>query len=107
MLSCKKKKFCEYYCGEGNGNIAQSAILAGYSSTYASKRACEFMKDPEILDYIKELTVDETNARIASIDKIQEFWTNIMNDEEQATKDRLRASEMLAKVKGMFNVESW
>ena len=65
------------------------------------------MKDPEILDYIKELTVDETNARIASIDKIQEFWTNIMNDEEQATKDRLRASEMLAKVKGMFNVESW
>lgn len=106
MLNPKQKLFCEYYCGEGKCNIKKSALLAGYSETYAGHRAAEcLMKNPEVLAYIKELTADSTNERIAEIDNVMQFWTNIMLDEEQATRDRLRASELLAKVKGAFNNE--
>ena len=53
--------------------------------------------------YIEELRHKDVPKRIATVDDIKAFFTEIMNDTEQATKDRIRAAELLAKTAGAFN----
>lgn len=100
-MTLKQKLFCEYYCGEYFGNAYQAAIAAGYSPLYA-KDSKKILENAGIKKYIEELTHKETKKRIATVDDIKAFFTNIMNDTEQATKDRIRAAELLAKTAGAF-----
>lgn len=102
-MSEKKKAFCEYYCGECKGNAAQAALKAGYSKSHSYANAYKFLEELDVQEYIKQLNEEVRSDRIASIEDIQSFWTEIMNDPEQEIFDRFRASELLAKCKGMFN----
>jgi phage terminase small subunit len=40
--------------------------------------------------------------RVAAMEEVNAFWTQIMRDKEQATKDRLKASELRARAAGGF-----
>ena len=99
----RQKRFCEYYVGECVGNVAQSALKAGYSDNYANHRAYQLLENVEIKNYIKELSKDGKSKRIATAEDVQAFWSSIMNDNTQQMKARIRASELLAKVHGLFN----
>ena len=104
------KLVATYYCGECAGNAEQSVIRAGYSKKYARGNAHKLVARPEVKQYIaylNSLTADDPRKHVATIAEIQSFWTEIFLDERQDLKHRLRASELLAKAKGMFNTESW
>lgn len=105
-MTPKQKLFCEYYCGEHFGNAYKSAIAAGYSHTYADRNVKNLLGNIGIKKYIDELLSKETKKRIATVDDIKAFFTDIMNDAEQATKDRIRAAELLAKTAGAFR-DDW
>ena len=96
------KAMAEYYCGECAGNAEKSAIKAGYSERYARGNAYKLVANSGFQRYVKYLTDITHQQRIATIAEIKEFWTEIMNDEREETKDRLRASEFLAKSQGAF-----
>ena len=126
-LSEKRKAFAEHYCSDCVGNAYQAAIAAGYSPATAVGHSHKLIKNKEVLKYIEYLNTAVAGAvmvepvsspsgassspvnsanispRIASIADIQMFWTNILNDEDEPIKNRLKASELLAKSKGMFN----
>ena len=99
----RQKRFCEYYVGECVGNVVQSALKAGYSNSYANHMAYKLLENVEIKNYIKELSKSNEKKRIATAEDVQAFWTDILNNPEEQTKNRLRASELLAKVQGLFN----
>lgn len=99
----RRKRFCEFYVGECVGNVVQSALNAGYSNSYANHLAYKLLENIEIKNYIKELSAKDTQSRIATAEDIQAFWSDILRDTEEQTKNRLRASELLAKSKGLFN----
>ena len=99
----RQKRFCQYYVGECVGNVVQSALKAGYSNSYANHLAYKLLENIEIKNYIKELSKDGESKRIATAEDVQAFWTDILNNPEEQTKNRLRASELLAKVQGLFN----
>lgn len=40
--------------------------------------------------------------RVATMEDINAFWTNIMNNEQETTTNRLKASELRAKSLGAF-----
>ena len=87
------KLLAKFYVGAAKGNAELSAKMAGYSKNYARSAAYKLIKySPE---------------NIASIQEIQHFWTDIMNDKTQKTRDRIRASELLAKVQGAFKEDDW
>lgn len=99
----RQKRFCQYYVGECVGNVVQSALKAGYSNSYANHMAYKLLENVEVKNYIKELSKDGESKRIATAEDVQAFWTDILNNPEEQTKNRLRASELLAKVQGLFN----
>ena len=104
-LKPKQKLFCEYYCGEYFGNAYQAAIAAGYSEQYA-KKTPKLFSSPEVKKYIEILHQKGAKKRIATVEEIKAFFTDIMNDTEQVTKDRIRAAELLAKTAGAFR-DDW
>lgn len=102
-MKLKQKLFCEYFLGECAGNAEQAAIKAGYSAKCARQTGYKLLQNVQIKQYIAEKSAEIETNNIANIQQIQEFWTRIMNDEDEPTKNRIRASELLAKNKGMFN----
>lgn len=105
-MTPKQKLFCEYYCGEYFGNAYQAAIAAGFSKKYAQNANNKLVRKGETKKYIEELMHKDASKRIATVDDIKAFFTDIMNDTEQATKDRIRAAELLAKTAGAFR-DDW
>ena len=99
-LTLKQKKFCEYYVA--SGNATQSAIKAGYSKKTAEMISSENLRKPYIIEYIKDLTKPSEDKRIADMQEIRQFWTNVVRNEEEDMKDRLKASEYIAKTNGAF-----
>ena len=94
------------YLGKCAGNIKQSAIEAGYSENYANKQAYKLLQREDVkqyMEYIRSINSEQLN--IATVQDVQRFWTDMMNDDCVQPKDRLRASENLAKAHGMFNNE--
>ena len=99
MLTTKQKAFVAAY----RGNAAEAARIAGYSPKWADRQAHTLMeKNGEIADAIREREKERTDSMIATREERQSFWTAIMRDEETELKDRLRASELLAKSEADF-----
>lgn len=96
----KQKLFAQNYVQ--SLNAYQSAIKAGYSENYAKVFSCKLLEDIRIKEYIKELASKETNSRLATIDDINTFWSDLMFDTSADIKDRLKASELRGKVLGAF-----
>lgn len=102
-MNPRQKLFCEYYCGECLGNAEKAAIKAGYSVAYARGNASKLVAKSGIQAYIRELNAKTESDNIATIKDIKRFWSDVMNDEDEIMKNRLRASELLAKAGGLFN----
>lgn len=100
-LTPKQKAFCDYYI-ENGGNATEAAIKAGYSETSARQVGSENLSKPYIVEYIKSINKTIQTPRIASMVEVKEFWTDMLRDERNEPKDRLKASEYIAKVNGAF-----
>ena len=120
-LSLKQRRFCEYYIISGNATDA--GIKAGYSEKYIGTNTDKLLKNTKVQKYISELAAEEENKRIADGKEVLEYLTSVMRgesitqiltgerDEEgkyiyeprkPAEKERLKASEMLAKRYGLL-----
>jgi len=94
-LTDKQKAFCLEYVQVWN---ASEAYRRAYNSTTVSEEsvrtaACELLADPRIKAYIDHLRSTLIDDGIASA----RWWASVMFDETQPLRDRLKASELLAK----------
>lgn len=111
IIKPQYKLFATYYVGECGGNAEKSAIKAGYSKNYARGNSHKLLARKDVQEYIAYLRYLQENnpsnpaLHIATLNEIQSFWTNIMNSNNYLIRDRLKASELLAKAQGAFNNE--
>ena len=96
----RQKRFCQLYASDPDATAA--AIGAGYSSRTARSIGSENLTKPDIRAYLEELQQPGTNSRIASIEEVQQFWSETMRDKSLPLRDRLKASELHAKATGAF-----
>lgn len=82
------------------GNMKKAMIDAGYSENYADRNARYLMGI--VGDEIKAAQDTIKSEKIKSVAQIQEWWTNIIEDEEADIKDKIKVSELLAKSQGGF-----
>ena len=101
-LNAKRRRFVIAYCGEAKGNATAAAEIAGYAHPHS--QGSRLLKIVEVAEAVDEL--HEADPLVASGEQIREFWTKVMVDAGEDTKDRIRASELLAKSRGMFVTKS-
>lgn len=82
------------------GNMKKAMIDAGYSENYADKNSRYLMGI--VGQEIKAAQDTIKNEKIKSVAQIQEWWTNIMDDEDVDIRDKIKVSELLAKSQGGF-----
>ena len=99
-LNERQRRFADEYiiCG-----VAETAALrAGYSEKYARAQSHKLLANVGIATYLKERHKDIESEKIADMKEVKEFWTNLLRDDETDVKDRLKASEYIAKTRGAF-----
>ena len=104
MLNHKQQLFVLEY--QKCLNATKAAKAAGYSPKTAGSIGFELLKKPEIQQALQHGLQERSNSLIAGVSRIQEFWTQTMDDSDADLKHRLRASELLAKSLGMFIEQS-
>ena len=99
-LTQKQKAFVEVF----DGNATEAAKRAGYegSDKTLSQIGYENMNRLEIRSEIEQRQLVKLEPMIADRQKRQEWWSQVMNDENIPLRDRLKASELLAKTDGDF-----
>lgn len=79
---------------------------AGYTGTDVTLRNIGYqnsLKFKELLtERRKELSKELKKETVASLEEIFEFWTKTFTNKKEYMKNRLKASELLAKAKGGF-----
>lgn len=104
MLNHKQQLFVLEY--QKCLNATKAAKAAGYSPKTAYSIGNELLRKPEVQQALQYGLQERSDSLIADVSRIQEFWTETMNDSDADLKHRLRASELLAKSLGMFIEQS-
>ena len=82
------------------GNMKKAMIDAGYSETYADKNSKYLLGI--IGEQIKEEQEEIKSKQIKSVEEIQEWWAEMMENTGAKDADRTKCSELLAKSQGAF-----
>lgn len=96
-LTQKQKKFADYYIKTGNAE--ESAKRAGYN---ARGNTTKLLQNTTISDYIKKVNEKIDDEKIADMKEVKMFWSEAMRNVNSELKDRLKASELIAKTNGAF-----
>ncbi len=118
-LTEKQKRFCDEYLIDCNAK--QAAIRAGYSPRTAYSIGNENLNKPELLNYIRNQLKSLHRDKIADAEEVLEYLTTVMRgdkkelipvsndsgeieniEREIATRDKLKAAELLGKRYGVF-----
>ena len=99
-LNPRQKKFAEYYAQ--SGNAAESAIKAGYSAKFVNTNASKLLQNTTISEYIRELTEKAKDKRIMTAKDRQVLLSDIAQNEDNETADRIRAVDTLNKMTGEY-----
>ena len=97
-LTPKQKAFADEYIL--TGNVTQSATKAGYKKP--NVQGSQNLAKLSIQEYIKDKNKSLESAKIADMEEVKQFWSNLLRDNESDPKDRLKASELIAKTNGAF-----
>lgn len=128
-LTPKQEKFCQEYiqCGNASEAYRKAYDCSNMKSETINKRACELLSNGNITGRVQTLNAEIKSKAIASAEEVQEWLTKLLRGEieeecvtvegtgegtseariitKQVTpKDRIKAGEALAKMRGYYNV---
>ena len=85
---------------KNGGNMKKAMIDAGYSETYADRNSQNLMGI--IGDDIKAMQDDIRSSEVKSVEEIQKWWSDNMDNDELTWSERIKISELLARSQGGF-----
>lgn len=100
-LTEKQKAWVDYY--KQGHTATEAARLAGYRAK--SNHAFESIGHENLRkleEYIRDRDAVLEAPRIAGMEEINAFWTDLIRDDGADMKDRLKASELRARAAGGF-----
>ena len=99
----KQKRFADYYIETGIGSEAyKRAYKTCKKDDTARVNASKLLTKANVQEYIRERNLQLDSGRIANMQEVKEFWTNMIRSKVADDKDRLKASEYIAKTNGAF-----
>lgn len=97
-LTAKQQAWIDYY--KQGKTATEAARLAGYRGNNHDVIGAQNLV--KLSEYIVERDAILEKPRIADMDEINTFWSDVMRDTDAELKDRLKASELRARSAGMF-----
>jgi len=85
QLSRKKQAFCVEYIRDHDG--VKAMVRVGYSRSTALGRASQFLKEPEVAKYIKELESTVKDTAIADYEEVCRFLTRVIRTDVTDVKE--------------------
>lgn len=110
-LTPKQERFCREYVVDLNGT--QAAIRAGYSAKTANEQSSQLLAKLHIQSFISGLAKEQNDAlELKAEDTLREIAKLAYADPgdfdpmRMASRDKLKALEMLAKHQGLFQQDN-
>jgi phage terminase small subunit len=100
-LTPKQKQFAEEYVKTGLANEAYMTVY-GCKERVAAANSSRTLTKANVREYIEALNKAILTPKIADMIEVKEFWTQTLRNEEIDRKDRLKASEYIAKTNAAF-----
>lgn len=97
------QQFIRAYIGEAKGNATRAAVLAGYKERSAYVQGYRLLRNAHVQAQILEHKQKADALAIATRADRQRFWTTTMTETKEATRDRLKASELLGRSERDFD----
>lgn len=102
-LTERHKKFADDYIKTGEkANAYMRAYPNVKKMETAAAAATRLLKNVNVLTYIEERNKQLDDDNIADMKEVKRFWTNTMRDREEALRDRIKASECIARSESAF-----
>ena len=102
-LTVQERIFCDEYLVTGNAKASYfKAFKTCKKDSTAESNSTKLLQREHVKRYIEAKNDRLSNSKIATIDQVKEFWTNVLLDKNETMQNRLRASEFLAKTYGQF-----
>ena len=101
-LPPKRQAFLLPLIGEAMGNATAAARIAGYKAPHVE--GARLLGIASVKGVLEAYRSSQTSSKIATAAELQELWTAIARGEDASfdSKDRLKATEYLAKSRQMF-----
>lgn len=101
-LTMKQEKFCNEYVKTGNAIESYLTVYDSNSRSAARIESSKLLQRDDITERIQALMKPIQNKAINEADKKRQWLWNIIEDETQATSDRLRSMDILNKFDGSY-----
>lgn len=100
-LTIKQKRFADEYII--SGNAYQAALKAGYSENYAKNASYKMVENSgKLSSYINARMNKMSKSTIATQEEILEYLTSVVRNDEEGTRDKIKAAELLGKRYGSW-----
>ena len=102
-LTPKQQAFADYYIQSGNATESyKKAYESCKKEETARANASRMLTNANVVAYIEEKQKEIDSTRTADMKEVKEFWSRTMRDVGNTMKDRLKASELIARTSGAF-----
>lgn len=101
QLKPNQKAWIDHYIACGF-NMTQATNLAGYKGNPTQQRRIGSENAIKFDKLIAERTKAVDKKRTKELKDIFEFWSNVIDDNDERLENRIKCSELLAKAKGGF-----
>ena len=105
LNSAKQEKFVQGLASGLSQRVAYREAFPtskNWKNNTVDARACELAKDSKVIVRLKELQQLSTSKAIMTATQRKEWLTDLIKDEDEETKDRLKALDILNKMDGEY-----
>lgn len=102
-LTPKQQAFADYYIQTGNATESYKRAYPNCNKDESAMvNGSKLLRNAKVVDYIDEKQTALSSSRVADMMEVREFWSETMRNSDNHMRDRLKASEMIARTSGAF-----
>lgn len=100
-ITAKQRMFADEYIKTGNAKASYTKVYNS-NAKVAEANSSRLLSNAKIQEYIKSMNKRIERSTIADMTEVKEFWTNMFRSKDVEPRDRLKASELIAKTNAAF-----
>lgn len=102
-MTPNQQKFADEYIKCGNATQAYKVAYPNITKQRTAESAgARLLSNVGVKEYLEKRNKEIMNGNIADMQEVKEFWTKVLRNKGEETKERLKASEFIAKTNGAF-----